>query len=168
MKKFLLLLAFLPLALMAKDIVVLQNGHRFEGEVVKISKNHLVFAASGERYRIPASDLAYVGLEALEPVSEEAAFSDVDVCLRAYNDTRLRGRHWHNFFGGVLFGPATIIYDLVKTYHPLHDRRVLLLSKNKGYFSDPVYLECYTYRAKTNATLQAAGGWATWLLFLKN
>ena len=161
MKKFLLLLAFLPLALMAKDIVVLQNGHRFEGEVVKISKNHLVFAASGERYRIPASDLRYVGLD-------EALDSDVDVCLRAYNDTRLRGRHWHNFFGGVLFGPATIIYDLVKTYHPLHDRRVLLLSKNKGYFSDPVYLECYTYRAKVNATLQAAGGWATWLLFFKN
>ena len=161
MKKFLLLLAFLPLALMAKDIVVLQNGHRFEGEVVKISKNHLVFAASGERYRIPASDLRYVGLD-------EALDSDVDVCLRAYNDTRLRGRHWHNFFAGVFFGPVTIIYDLVKTYHPLHDRRVLLLSKNKGYFSDPVYLECYTYRAKTNATLQAAGGWATWLLFFKN
>jgi hypothetical protein len=161
MKKFLLLIAFLPFALAAKDIVVLQNGHSFEGDVVRIGQRFLHFESQGTRYRIPAADLRYVGLD-------EVMDNDVDVCLRAYNDTRLRGRHWHNFFGGVLFGPVTIIYDLVKTYHPLHDRRVLLLSKNKGYFSDPVYLECYSYRAKTNATLQAAGGWATWLIFFKN
>ncbi len=98
---------------------------------------------------------------------DEVMDNDVDVCLRAYNDTIARPP-LAQLLWGVLFGPVTIIYDLVKTYHPLHDRRVLLLSKNKGYFSDPVYLECYSYRAKTNATLQAAGGWATWLLFFKN
>ena len=131
MKKFLLLLAFLPLALVAKDIVVLQNGDGFEGDVVRIGQRFLHFESQGTRYHIPAADLRYVGLD-------EVMDNDVDVCLGAYIDTRL------------------------------HDRRVLLLSNNNGYFSDPVYLECYTYRAKTNATLQAAGGWATWLLFPKN
>ncbi len=160
MKKFLLLLAFLPLTLLGKDLIVLQSGQTFEGHVIKISHRHLHFACEGKDYRIPARDLKFVGLESLTA-------DDVDVCLRAYNDTRLRGRHWHNFFGGVFFGPVTVIYDLIKTYHPLHDRRVLLLSKNKGHFSDPVYLECYNYRAKTNATLQAAAGWAIWIVFFK-
>lgn len=160
MKKFLLLLAFLPLTLLGKDLIVLQNGQVFEGQMLKISQRYVHFECEGNDYRIPARDVKYVGLEAL-------ASDDVDDCLRAYNDTRLRGRHWHNFFGGVFFGPVTVIYDLIKTYHPLHDRRVLLLSKNKGHFSDPVYLECYNYRAKTNATLQAAAGWATWIIFFK-
>jgi hypothetical protein len=158
MKKFLLLLAFLPGLLHAKDLIVLQSGLRFEGHIVRMSPQHLVFENDGQRFRIPASDLAFVGLD------EAESMDDVDACLRAYNDTRLRGRQWHNFFGGEFFGPITVIYDLVKTYHPLKDERVLLLSRNKGYFSDPIYLECYSYRAKTSATLQAAGGWATWVL----
>ncbi len=162
MKKFLLLLAFLPGMLGAKDLIVLQSGLRFEGHIVRMTAHHLVFENEGQRYRIPATDLAMVGLDAA------ASLDDVSTCLRAYNDTRLRGRQWHNFFGGVLFGPVTVIYDLVKTYHPLKDERVLLLSRNKGYFSDPIYLECYSYRAKTTATLQAAGGWATWILFFSN
>jgi len=168
MKKFLLLLAFTPLVMMAKDMVILQNGHRFVGEVVKISNRHVLFNIQGDRFRIPASDLAYVGLASLDDTSMPLSSNDVDVCLRAYNDTRLRGRLWNNFFSGVVFGPFAIGYDLLKDYHPLNDKRVMLLSKNKGHFSDPVYLECYNYRAKTTATLQAAAGWATWILFFKN
>jgi len=111
MKKFLLLLAFLPGLLSAKDLIVLQSGLRFEGHIVRMSAQHLVFENEGQRYRIPASDLAFVGLD------EAESMDDVDACLRAYNDTRLRGR------------------------------------------------QCYSYRAKTSATLQAAGGWATWVIF---
>ena len=158
MKKFLLFLFLLPAVLQTKDLIVLQNGHSFEGSVCKVQKSHVLFVQDGRRFRIPAKELAFVGLE------DPTRLDDVDICLRAYRDVRLRGRQWHNFFGGVFFGPITVIYDLLKDYHPLRDERVLLLSKNKGSFSDPVYVECYTYQARTRATIQAAGGWATWII----
>ncbi len=163
MKKFLLLLAFLPLALGAKDLIALQTGQIFEGQLLKLQPRHVVFEVQGQRYRIPLKDVSHLGYDEDAP-----ALDDVDACLRAYNDARLRGREWHNFFGGVFFGPVTVVYDLLKTYHPMRDQRVMLLSTNKGLFSDPVYLECYSYRAKTHAALQAAGGWATWLILLRD
>ena len=153
-----------PIFAFGKDMIVLKNGHAFEGDVKKISKFYVILKIEETAYRIPAKDLYFVGLDELERTENDESY----INLKAYQDAELRGRFWHNFIGGILLGPVTVGYDLIKTYHPLKDERVILLSPNKGYFSNPAYLYSYNIAAKRNATLQAAAGWLLRSLIFKN
>lgn len=76
MRKNSLLFALLSCAIMlsAKDVVVLLNEMKFEGEILKIRNCEVVFKASdGNKYHIPANDIYLVEFE--NP-SQSKAYAD--------------------------------------------------------------------------------------------
>lgn len=159
MKKILtLLFALSLLPLQAMDLLVLNSGQAFSGEVIRTNKRNITFKAGNNTYVIPLRDIAFVGLD--EVASDNNVPSKL--CMAASNDARLRGRVFKNLLAGGIFGPLAVGYDLLKDYQPKDDLKVVLHSPNASHFSDPTYLYCYNRQAKLRATVAATVGMVVW------
>ncbi|MDO7713213.1 MAG: hypothetical protein MUQ05_06435, partial [Schleiferiaceae bacterium] len=58
---FLFALSLFPLE--AMDVLILNSGKAFSGEVIRASKRNLTFKADNNTFVIPLSDIAFVGLD---------------------------------------------------------------------------------------------------------
>ena len=153
---FLFALSLFPLQ--AMDLLILNSGKAFSGEVIRASKRNLTFKAYNNTFVIPLSDIAFVGLDEIAGNNDDPS----KLCLAASNDARLRGRVFNNLLAGGIFGPLAIGYDLLKNYGPKDDWKVVLHSSNAAHFNDPTYLYCYNRQAKLHATAAAAVGMIVW------
>lgn len=168
---FPLLLSFvLPIYAGASDVITLNNQMRFEGKVRKIERCEVKFKASdGNIYFIPASDIYSVEFE--NPADKAlldylATGSDADNCLKGQLDAEMfHGKKGAHILYGALFGPFAMILTAASTPKPENDK-TLMVSENKGLFSDPGYLSCYRKKAKAQNIGMEALGWGAWILIL--
>ena len=151
---FLFALSLFPLE--AMDVLILNSGKAFSGEVIRASKRNLTFKADNNTFVIPLSDIAFVGLDKIAGNNDDPS----KLCVAASNDARLRGRIFSNLLAGGIFGPLAVGYDLLKNYRPKDDWKVVLHSPNAAYFNDPTYLYCYNRQANLHATVAAVVGMA--------
>ncbi|MCL3779670.1 hypothetical protein EMN47_04615 [Prolixibacteraceae bacterium JC049] len=178
MKKTLttLLVLFIALTTFANDAVTLKNNMTFSGEVLRIKKNHIVFKANNEKYKIPHEDLSSVYLEdqngrlyrkllELEKRNEEAQPINKKMAAK-FDASHFHGKKGSHFVLGFFFGPFSMIGTALASPSPYNGRHTQLLSKNKKLFNDPEYLIHYKRKAKGGLIVTEALGWATWLLIL--
>lgn len=173
MKKLTLsLIALLfSLSCFSNDILVLNNEMAFEGKVVRIKGCSVIFKAAGQKYVIPASEIYCLQFEDVEDKVYtrylELADSDASKCLKANDDARLlHGKKGGHYMLGMLFGPFAIVGTLLSNPLPYRGKNTYMLSENRDLFKDPVYLECYMQRAKSDLIFMEVLGWATWALIV--
>jgi len=174
MKKITLTLTatLFAIASFAGDILTLNNEMMFEGKVLKIKNCEVTFkAADGNKYFIPAEDIFSVVFE--NPSDKvyteylQLADSDPDKCMKG----RMDADNYHGKAGlhvalGVLFGPFAIIGAAVSTPTPQKGKDTYAMSQNKDMFQDPMYLNCYTKKARGKNVGNTAIGWGAWILFI--
>ncbi len=158
-------------AIMANDIVTLNNQMMFEGKVLKINNCEVVFRAEGKKYLIPAEEIYSIEFEDVNDKVYRGYLSmvqsDHESCFKGRNDAEnLHGKEVTHVALGFLFGPFAMIGTAISNPTPLRGRDTYLLSQNKELFSDPFYLNCYRKRAKIRLIGMEAAGWGAWLLLL--
>lgn len=80
------------------------------------------------------------------------------ICIKAQNDANIyHGHRELDFVFGFFAGPFAVINYLMIDYQITE--KTIILSENEKYFSDPIYIECYTKRAKRNRLVSILWGW---------
>ncbi len=84
--------------------------------------------------------------------------SERQICLKAQNDANAyHGHREIDFVIGFFTGPFAVITSLIISYEI--NEKTKILSENKKYFSDSVYIECFTARAQRNRLISNLWGW---------
>ncbi len=153
----------------AGDILTLNNDKSFEGRVLKIEENFIVFKTEKIKYEVPVSDIFSVKFENVNNKLYADYLKNADVnsdkCLSGRLDAEnYHGKKGGHFVLGVLFGPFAMIGTALADPTPERGKRTYMLSTNKELFSDPVYLSCYKKKAKGQLIGAEALGWAAWIL----
>jgi hypothetical protein len=166
-------IVFFYLTSFAYDILTLTNGYKFEGEVVEINNCDVHFLATdGFVYIIPSIDIfslcfenpsSKIYVDYLNNISND----DPDKCMKGRMDAdNYHGKEGIHVALGILFGPLAIIGAAVSNPTPQKGKDTYAMSQNKDLFQDPVYLNCYTKKARNKNVTNAAIGWGTWILIL--
>ncbi|MZP66972.1 MAG: hypothetical protein GT597_12555 [Bacteroidales bacterium] len=165
-------LILISLPIFASDIVVLNDQKMFEGKIIKIKSCEVTFKAyNGPKVDIPVTEIFYIQFE--DPNNKILTSylaiqeSDPDKCMKGQADADLyHGKGFSHVGLGVLFGPFAIIGAAVASPSPQSGSSTYMLSKNRELFSDPIYLMCYEKKAKNRNIVNAALGWASWILLV--
>lgn len=151
------------------DILSLNSGHYFEGDIIKIKSScEVVFKSEGHRYIVPVNDIAYIQFndvndrvyrKYLELVDDPAA------CMKGQMDASMHhGKKGGHVLLGALFGPFAMIGTLLASPTPDKGQSTYMLSENKDMFSDYQYIACYKKSAKQSLIGMEAVGWGLWIL----
>lgn len=157
----------------ATDVLTLNNQMIFEGKVIKVTNEGILFKADGDKYEIPIADIYSIVFEDVDGKNfkDFAALNneEMDKCMKGKNDAaQFHGKKVGHFFLGALFGPFAMIGTLIATPTPIKGNKTYMLSTNKDLFNDPMYLKCYKKKAKGGLLAMEALGWGAWLLIAFN
>jgi hypothetical protein len=174
MKKSIFTLAFIVFTIVSSfsDVLTLNNSLMFEGKILKIENCEVTFEASnGIKYLIPVVDIFYIEFENPSDIVYtkhlKLSESDPDKCMKAKIDAEnYHGKESLHFALGLLFGPFAIIGAALSKPTPQKGQETYSMSKNKDLFEDPVYLNCYTKRARAKNVQNTVIGWGGYLLFI--
>ncbi len=174
MKKLIvILLSFTVVNVFAGDVLTLMNGNKFDGKVVKIKECQIVYKIQNEKFIIPASDIHSIQFEDINNRLYrnylKSANRDINNCLAGSLDAEMyHGKKFGHFVLGFLFGPFAMVGTALSNPTPEKGKETMLMSRNKDFFSDPVYLKCYKKQAKSQLVLSEALGWGSWILISLN
>lgn len=166
-----LIISLLSPAALANDILLLKDNNFFEGEILKIKNCEVKFKASdGNKYYIPAEDIQKLIFEDTKSrvfkKYQTTIENEENPCLSGRLDAEnLHGKAGRHVVLGILFGPFTVIGAAVSSPRPHNGKETMYLSKNKELFQDPMYLSCYTKKARSRNVIYSAAGWGSWILF---
>jgi hypothetical protein len=150
------------------DFLSLTNGQYFEGKITKIKGScEVVFKSAGEKYIIPASDIAFVQFENVNNrvYRDYMALAGPEACMQGSLDaSRFHGKKGGHVALGFFFGPLAMIGTLLANPTPEKGKTTYMLSENKDLFSNYEYITCYKKEAKTGLISMEAIGWGGWLL----
>jgi hypothetical protein len=157
----------------AGDVVMLVNGKKFEGNVVKIKECQVDFKIDNIKYTIPAADIFAIKFENEESKVYKkylnAPNRDVNKCLAGSLDAEMyHGKRFGHFMLGFLFGPAAMIGTAMSNPTPERGKETMLMSNNSDSFSDVIYLKCYKKQAKSQLVIAELLGWSSWMLIALN
>ena len=154
----------------AEDVLTLNNGMMFSGDVVRVRACELIFeAATGDRFKVPAADIRSVQFgDPADPVYTDyvsVAAAEENPCMKGAGDAKaFHGQTGAHVALGVLLGPIGVIAAAVGNPQPSGGARTAEMSKNANLFSDPQYLECYKKAARSKNVGSTAAGWGMWIL----
>jgi len=173
MKKLftILLTILISTVIFCGDVVTLNDQKSFEGKVTKIKNCIVTFKASDEKYYIPVTDIFSIQFEDINDKVYTSfmalADDDPDKCMKGQMDADMyHGKTGSHIALGVLFGPFAIIGAAVSSPTPQNGQSTYMMSKNKEFFSDPIYLSCYQKKARAKNVGNTAVGWGCWILLL--
>lgn len=157
----------------AADLVTLNNGMKFQGKILNVKKNKVIFQSGDEKYSIPSDQISLLEFEDttsrlyndLVEISQEA---EQDNCSLGMNDAKnFHGKKGGHIALGVFFGPFAILGTAIAANPtPYNAKKAMMISTNKEIFSDPSYLQCYKKQAKGDLIIAELEGWALWILFV--
>lgn len=170
MKKLTLLLTIILLTnvLLAEDILVLNNGKAFKGEIKKIKNCTLIFKTNGEKYEISSSDIYIAKFENPNSkiLTDYINLGDSDKCLRGVNDSEKYNKRSVNYLlAGVVFGPMAVIVASTDKINIKKEMCHVDFSSDAIY-NDPEYLKCYKKRSKQKNIGNALFGWFAWIVIV--
>jgi hypothetical protein len=172
MKKFLFSsFAFLVISFAsnAADFILLNNNLFFEGKILDIKKEVIVFKSQSGIFDIPIVDVCEIFVENQSHSISGYKINDDEqsLCLKAKTDAAsYHGKKVGHFCLGFLFGGFALIGTAFSNPTPYKGKETLLMSKNKASFDDPVYLDCYKKTAKRELLLAETAGWVSWIILL--
>lgn len=142
----------------AEDTLCLQNEAAFEGKLLKVKKNSILFYTLNQGYEIPMQDIQFI-----LPDSTLQAKRIFTPCEYARYDAK----HYHkrgaeHVFYGAAFGIFSVIITSFSKATPERGRYTLKKSVNKELFNNPEYLKCYRKKAKTQLIANELMGSAIW------
>jgi len=165
MKKIIPLFLLLAVSFqgLATDMLQLNNGMLFSGEVKQVRKCEVKFKTSlGESYWIPAQEIQSIGFGDLTSrmyLKFLSLTDDSENCLAGRLDgAELHGKKGAHFALGFFFGAIPIIFTAVMDIKPERGKRTPTESQNQDLFDDPEYLECYNKEAKKSLIIAEAIG----------
>jgi len=147
----------------------LLNHQRFQGQVLKIKNCQVVFKVEGRKYFIPADSIETIQFEDVKSkiLTKYSDLTNQEKCVKGTMDAEAyHGRAGANFALGILFGPFAIIGCAIDSPRPERGARTMMFSENSDFFYDPMYLNCYSKRARKKAMVNSALGWGTWVLLI--
>lgn len=174
MKKLVvILLSFTVINVFAGDVLTLMNGNKFDGKVVKIKECQIEYKIQNEKFLIPASDIHSIQFEDINNRIYrnylKSANRDINNCLAGSLDAEMyHGKKFGHFMLGFLFGPFAMVGTALSNPTPEKGKETMLMSRNRDFFSDVVYLKCYKKQAKSQLIGAEALGWCTWILISLN
>jgi hypothetical protein len=169
--KLVIILILFAFSTYAGDILKLNNELVFQGKVISINENSILFKSNNVEYNVPVIDIFSVQFENTnDNVYVEylqTPMSDPNKCLNGRLDAEnYHGKSVGHFFLGFLFGPFAIIGTALAYPTPDKGRKTYMMSTNKDQFNDPEYLSCYKKKAKGQLIGMEALGWGVWILLV--
>ena len=128
------------------DFLTLQNNMIFQGKIISIKNQSIIFKAGGKKYEVPASDIYSIKFGNLNDrvYKKHIELDDVNKCLTARLDAEnYHGKKGGHFVLGLFFGPFAMIGTALANPTPYKGKNTYMMSENKELFNDPEYLSCY-------------------------
>lgn len=153
------------------DFLTLQNNMIFQGKIISIKNQSIIFKAGGKKYEVPASDIYSIKFGNLNDrvYKKHIELDDVNKCLTARLDAEnYHGKKGGHFVLGLFFGPFAMIGTALANPTPYKGKNTYMMSENKELFNDPEYLSCYKSKARGQLLLFEGIGWAASILILLN
>lgn len=172
MKKLLLIVLVLLVCmqgLTGADLIVLKDGHGFNGEIKSIKDCTIKFKWNNDKLYIPLEDVSYI--EFNDPESKAAldfiSMPEDNNCILGMKDAEMyHGKYGGHVVLGFFFGPCAMIGTAIAQPYPHRGKHTMALSKNKELFDNMDYALCYKRKAKGRLIGAEAIGWGAAILLI--
>lgn len=171
MKKTIIIIMLMALVpFVNADVLQTKDGKLYHGQLRDVENCSVKFKIKRSNYNIPATDIDFILFDDTTTAIYQK-FVDVsqnkDACMKAmYDANYYHGKAFKHWTLGFLFGPLTILGELISNPKPKQGKETAYSSDNRDLFTDPVYLNCYKSQAKSNNLYFAMAGWLTSTLLL--